>query len=42
MELAVAASCRYAVTDNLADFRGTGRWGVAAVRPSDFLKLVEK
>ena len=42
LELAIAASCRYIVTHNLADFRGTERWGVAAVRPSDFLKLIEK
>ena len=42
LELAIAAGCRYIVTHNLADFRGTERWGVAAVGPSDFLKLVEK
>ena len=41
LELAIAASCRYIVTHNLADFRGTERWGVRAVSPSDFLKLVE-
>jgi predicted nucleic acid-binding protein len=42
LELAVAASCRYIISHNIADFRGTERWGVAAVRPSDFLKLIEK
>lgn len=42
LELAVAAGCRYIVTHNLRDFRGTERWGVAAVSPSDFLKLIEK
>ena len=42
LELASAAGCRYIITHNLADFRGTGRWGVAAVRPSDFLRLIEK
>jgi len=41
LELAFAASCRYIITHNLADFRGTESWGVAAVRPSDFLKLIE-
>ena len=40
--MAVAANSPYIVTYNLADFRGTERWGVAAVRPSDFLQLIEK
>lgn len=42
LELAVAASCPYIVTHNLRDFRGTEKWGVAAVTPSVFLNLVEK
>jgi putative PIN family toxin of toxin-antitoxin system len=42
LELAVAAGCRYIVTHNLRDFRGSERWGVTAVLPSDFLKLIEK
>lgn len=42
LELAVAASCRYVVTHNLRDFRGTEKWGIAAVTPSEFLKLIEK
>jgi len=42
LELAVAAGCRYIVTHNLRDFRGTEKWGIAAVTPSDFLKLIEK
>ena len=42
LELAVAAHCRYIVTHNLRDFRGTERWGVAAVPPSGFLKLIRK
>lgn len=41
LELAVAAGCRYIVTHNLRDFRGTERWGVTAVSPSHFLKLIE-
>jgi predicted nucleic acid-binding protein len=41
LELAVAAGCQYIVTHNVADFRGTERWGVAAVSPSQFLKLIE-
>ena len=41
LELAVAASCRYIVTHNLRDFRGSERWGVAAVSPSIFLGLIQ-
>lgn len=39
LELAVAASCRYIVTHNLRDFRGTQKWGVTAITPAAFLKL---
>ena len=42
LELAVAAGCRYIVTHNLRDFRGTEQWGIAAVAPAGFLKLIEK
>ena len=42
LELAVAAGCRYIVTHNLRDFRGTEPWGIAAVTPGDFLKLIDK
>jgi putative PIN family toxin of toxin-antitoxin system len=42
LELAAAASCRYIVTHNLRDFRGTERWGIKAVTPGDFLKRIEK
>lgn len=42
LELAVAAGCRYIVTHNLRDFRGSEKWGIAAVTPSDFLKLIDK
>ena len=42
LELAVAARCRYIVTHNLRDFRGTERWGIAAVSPGDFLKQIKK
>jgi putative PIN family toxin of toxin-antitoxin system len=42
LELAVAAGCRYIVTHNLRDFRGTEQWGIAAVTPGDFLKLIDK
>jgi predicted nucleic acid-binding protein len=42
LELAVAAGCRYVVTHNLRDFRGTEKWGITAATPGDFLKLIEK
>jgi len=41
LELAVAAECRYIVTHNLRDFRGVDRWGITAVTPPDFLKLIK-
>ena len=42
LELAAAAGCRYIVTHNLRDFRGVEKWGVTAVPPGDFLKLIQK
>ena len=42
LELAAAASCRYIVTHNLRDFRGADRWGIGAVPPGEFLKLIGK
>lgn len=42
LELAVAANCGYIVTHNLRDFRGSEKWGIAAVSPGGFLTLIEK
>ena len=42
LELAVAAGCRYIVTHNLRDFRGTEQWGIAALTPVGWLKLIER
>ena len=42
LELAVAAGCRHIVTHNVRDFRGTETWGIAAMTPGDFLKLIKK
>jgi putative PIN family toxin of toxin-antitoxin system len=38
LELAFAAGCRYLVTHNVKDFRGSEQLGVAAVTPREFLK----
>ena len=42
LELAFAAGCRYIVTHNVKDFRGSGQLGVSAPSPRDFLKLIRK
>jgi putative PIN family toxin of toxin-antitoxin system len=42
LELAVAAGCRYIVTHNLRDFRGTEKWGITVLTPAGFLKLIEE
>lgn len=42
LELAVAARCDYIVTHNVADFAGTGRFGVKVVRPGRFLRQLEE
>ena len=42
LELAVAGGCRYIVTHNVRDFRGTEQWRIAAVTPGDFLELIKK
>jgi len=40
LELAFAAGCRYIVTHNVRDFRGSDQLGVAAVTPREFLKAI--
>lgn len=40
LEVAFAAGCRYIVTHNVKDFHGAERLGIAAITPSDFLKLI--
>ena len=42
MKVAVVGNASYIVTHNLRDFRGIEKWGIRAVMPSDFLKLIEK
>ena len=40
LEVAVAAGCRYIVTHNLRHFRGVEEWGVTALTPGDFLRIL--
>ena len=40
LELAFAAGCRYIVTHNVKDFRGSEELGITAVTPRDFLKQI--
>ena len=40
LELAVAAGCRYIVPHNVRDFSGSEKWGITAITPSNFLKLI--
>ncbi len=42
LELAFAAGCRYIVTHNIKDFRGSERLGVEAITPRAFLAVVKK
>jgi len=39
LELAFAAGCRYIVTHNLNDFRGSEQLGVNAITPREFLNM---
>ncbi len=40
LELAVEANCSYIVTFNLKDFRGVETFGIKAILPADFLRLI--
>jgi len=40
LELAFAANCRYLVTHNVVDFRGSEQLGIQVVPPREFLKLI--
>lgn len=40
LELAFASHCRYIITHNVGDFRGSERFGITALLPRDFLKLL--
>ncbi len=40
LELAVAAGAPYVITHNIRDFRGAERFGIRALVPREFLRLV--
>jgi putative PIN family toxin of toxin-antitoxin system len=40
LELAVSAQCDYIVTHNLSDFKGVEKFGITAVTPGTFLKII--
>jgi putative PIN family toxin of toxin-antitoxin system len=40
VELAVKARCDYIITFNLRDFKGIEQFGLAVVRPNEFLKTI--
>lgn len=42
LELAVASQCDYIVTHNISDFRGIEEFGVQAITPRDFLRIINE
>lgn len=42
LELAIAANARYIITYNVRHFKGLRGFNVRAIKPSDFLKLLEE
>ena len=40
LELAVTADCNYIITYNVSDFKGIEDFGIKAITPKEFLKLV--
>lgn len=40
LELAVSAHCDYIITHNLSDFRGVESFGLQAITPGEFLKVI--
>lgn len=41
LELAVAARCSHILTHNLKDFRGAESFGIVAITPGDFYRLIQ-
>lgn len=42
LELAVTARCEYIVTHNVGDFKGIERFGVQAITPREFLRVLRE
>jgi predicted nucleic acid-binding protein len=42
LELAVSAECDYIVTYNISDFRGSGKFGIQAITPKEFLQIIRE
>lgn len=42
LELAFAAQCKYILTHNTRDFRGSERFGIEAITPRDFLTIIRQ
>jgi len=42
LELAVSAKCEYIVTHNISDFRGSGKFGIQAITPKEFLQVIRE
>lgn len=42
LELAVASQSGYIVTHNISDFKGVEEFGVQAITPRDFLKIIDE
>jgi putative PIN family toxin of toxin-antitoxin system len=42
LELAVSAQCDYIVTHNVDDFKGAEQFGIKAVRPKEFLRIISE
>ena len=40
LELAVESNCKYIITFNTKDFLATDSFGILAIRPSEFLKII--
>jgi len=42
LELAVSAECEYIVTHNVSDFRGSEKFGIQAITPNQFLRIIQE
>jgi predicted nucleic acid-binding protein len=42
LELAVESNSNFIVTFNIKDFAGIGRFGIKAIRPNQFLEIIDE